>query len=183
MGSDTTDARLVDSHLPISHFTISRISDHRKKKIPHFVPNSWWSSWSVNWPLQTESNLTLSNFAFSSSCLQRQLAVRPPISIGMVSHVPLAPSVDQGTEWKQNVAKRKTQSAKNVGLDTIGRITRAWNRVWRKLNCTQYLYLWLIFEKYELIKLIDVFSFYVLKASGEFPLWLFTNYEYICTGI
>ena len=95
------------------------------------------SSWLVNWPLQTESNLTLPNSAFSSSWLQRQLAVRPPIIIGMVRHVPLAPSVGQGTEWKQNVAKSKTQSVKSVCLDTIGRITRAWNRVWSKLNCTQ----------------------------------------------
>lgn len=45
-----------------------------------------------------KSNLALSNFAFSSSWLQRQLAVRLPISIGMVRHVPLAPSAGQGTE-------------------------------------------------------------------------------------
>ena len=123
----------------------------------------------MNWPIQTESNLTLSNLAFSSSWLLHQLAVRPPISIGMVHHVPLAPSVGQGTEWKPNVAKSKTQSVKNVGLGTIGRITRAWNRVFSKLSCTQYLWLWFIFEKWELIKLIDLFSFYVLKASGKFP--------------
>ena len=91
----------------------------------------------MNWPLQTELNLTLSNFAFCSSWLQRQRAVRPPISIGMVRHVPLAPSVGQRTEGKLTVAKSKTQSVKNVGLDTIGRITRVWNRVWSKLNYTQ----------------------------------------------
>ena len=112
---------------------------------------------------------------FFSSWLLRQLAVRPPISIGMVRHVPLAPSVGQGTEWKPNVAKSKTQSVKNVGLGTIGRITRAWNRVFSKLSCTQYLRFWFIFEKWELIKLIDLFSLYILKALGEFPLWLFTN--------
>ena len=84
---------------------------------------------------------------FFSSWLLRQLAVRPPISIGMVRHVPLAPSVGQGTEWKPNVAKSKTQSVKNVGLGTIGRITRAWNRVFSKLSCTQYLRFWFIFEK------------------------------------
>ena len=52
----------------------------------------------MNWPVQTELNLTLSNFAFSSSWLQHQQAVRPPISIGMVRHVPLAAGVGQGTE-------------------------------------------------------------------------------------
>ena len=39
MGSETTDARLVDSHLPISYFTISRISDQRKKNSHISCPN------------------------------------------------------------------------------------------------------------------------------------------------
>ena len=39
MGSETTDARLVDSHLLISHFTISRISDHKKKNSHIPCPN------------------------------------------------------------------------------------------------------------------------------------------------
>ena len=61
----------------------------------------------MNWPLQTELNLTLSNFAFCSSWLQRQRAVRPPISIGMVRHVPLAPSMGQRTEGKTNCSEKQ----------------------------------------------------------------------------
>ena len=87
----------------------------------------------MNWPLQTESK----SYFVSSSWLQRQLAVRPPIIIGMVRHVSYAPSVGQGTEWKLTVAKSKTQSVKSVGLDTIGRITRVWSSVWSKLIYTQ----------------------------------------------
>ena len=117
-----------------AYITLGHVIE-KKLKISHFVFKGRLERWIG--PYKLNQNLTLSNFIFSSSWLQRQLAVRPPIIIGMVRHVSYAPSVGQGTEWKLNVAKSKTQSVKSVGLDTIGRITRVWRSVWSKLIYTQ----------------------------------------------
>ena len=117
-----------------AYITLAHVIE-KKLKISHFVFKGRLERWIG--PYKLNQNLTLSNFIFSSSWLQRQLAVRPPIIIGMVRHVSYAPSVGQGTEWKLNVAKSKTQSVKSVGLDTIGRITRVWRSVWSKLIYTQ----------------------------------------------
>ena len=117
-----------------AYITLGHVIEN-KLKISYFVFKGRLERWIG--PYKLNQNLTLSNFIFSSSWLQRQLAVRPPIIIGMVRHVSYAPSVGQGTEWKLNVAKSKTQSVKSVGLDTIGRITRVWRSVWSKLIYTQ----------------------------------------------
>ena len=129
-----------------AYITVGHVREN--KKIIHFLFKGLLGRWIGPYKLNQILLCPISfRILFFSSWLLRQLAVRPPISIGMVRHVPLAPSVGQGTEWKPNVAKRKTQSVKNVGLVTIGRITRAWNRVFSKLSCTQYLRFWFIFEK------------------------------------